>query len=66
MRILQPKNASSEGCKKSQGKKDIKSKNDKNKSCPKFYKLGDKFCLFGRNLEKEATAEKRSFDNVYI
>ena len=65
VRILQPKNASSEGCKKSPGKKVIKSKNGWSKSCPKFCKLGDDFFLFWRNLKNEAaTAEKRYFNNV--
>ena len=66
MRVLQPKNSSSEGRKKSLGKKVIKSKNDFSKSCPKFCKLGDDFFLFWRNLKNEAaTAEKRYFDIVY-
>ena len=41
MRILQPKNASSEGAKNHEVEKVIESKNDRNKSCPKFCKLVD-------------------------
>ena len=43
MRILEPKNAFWKGAKKHEVKKVIKSKNDRNKSCPKFCKLVDDF-----------------------
>ena len=46
MRVLQPKNVILEGAKKHEVKKVIISKNAFSKSCPKFYKLGDKFFLF--------------------
>ena len=42
MRIQEPKNTSFKVSKKAGGKKVIKSKDDCNKSCPKFCKLGDK------------------------
>ena len=43
-------------------KKVVKSKIAFSKSCPKFYKLGDDFFLFWRNLKNEAsTAKKRLF-----
>ena len=42
-------------------KKVVGSKNDITKSCPKFYKLGDEFFLFWRNLKNEgSTAKKRT------
>ena len=62
MKILEPKNAFWKGAKKHEVKKVIKSKNDCNESSPKFYKLGDEFFLFWRNLKNEgSTAKKRLF-----
>ena len=43
MRIQELKNAPFEGSKKAQGRRIIKSKDDKNKNCPIFYKFDDKF-----------------------
>ena len=46
-------------------KKVVGSKNDIDKSCPKFYELGDDFFLFWRNLKNEdSTAKKRFFWRV--
>ena len=66
MRVLQPKNVFLEGAKKHEVKKVIISKNAFSKSCPKFYKLGDEFFLFWRNLKNEgSTAKKRFSDFAY-
>ena len=47
-------------------KKVVKSKNAFSKSCPKFYKLGDKFFLFWRNLKiMDSRAKKRFSDFAY-
>ena len=47
-------------------KKVVKSKIAFSKSCPKFYKLGDEFFLFWRNLKNEgSTAKKRFSDFAY-
>ena len=60
MRVLQPKNVFLEGAKKHEVKKVIISKNAFSKSCPKFYKLGDEFFLFWRNLKiMDSRAKKR-------
>ena len=63
MRILEPKNAFWKGAKKHEVKKVIKSKNDRNKSCPKFYKLGDEFFLFWRNLKIMDSSAKKLFSD---
>ena len=47
-------------------KKVVGSKNEINKSCPKFYKLGDDFFLFWQNLKTtDARAKKRFSDFAY-
>ena len=54
-------------------KKVVGSKNDINKSCPKFYELGDKFFYFDKTLllkggknhrEKKASDQKMTFLKV--
>ena len=66
MRVLQPKNVFLEGAKKHEVKKVIISKNAFSKSCPKFYKLGDEFFLFWRNLKiMDSRAKKRFSDFAY-
>ena len=60
------KTALLKGAKKHEVKKVIKSKNDGNKSWPKFYKLGDDFFLFWRNLKiMDSRAKKRFSDFAY-
>ena len=51
--------ASFKGCKKAQGKKVIKSKKEKNKSCPKFWKLGNIF-LFSWNPKNDESRAKNA------
>ena len=66
MRVLQPKSVFLEGAKKHEVKKVIISKNAFSKSCPKFYKLGDEFFLFWRNLKiMDSRAKKRFSDFAY-
>ena len=48
-------------CQKMTEKKVVGSKNDINKSCPKFCKLGDNFSLFGRNFKNEDSRAKKRF-----
>ena len=42
-------------------KKVVESKNNINKSCPKFCILGDNFSLFGRNFKNEDSRAKKRF-----
>ena len=66
IRILQPKNASSEGCKKSPGKKSHQIKKWLKWKLSEILQIRGRIFLFWRNLKnKAATAEKRYFDNVY-
>ena len=66
MRILVLSLASFGESKKARGKKVIKLKNGCNKSWPKFYKLGDEFFSFWRNLKiMDSRAKKRFSDFAY-
>ena len=62
MRILEPKNAFWKGAKKHEVKKVIKS----NKSCPKFYKLGDDFFYFDEISKLWILEPKNVFPILHI
>ena len=66
MRIFEPENAFWKGAKKHEVKKVIKLKNDRNKSCPKFYKLGDEFFLFDKISKLWILEPKNVFPILHI